>query len=205
MIEKTIKLYTIDELSEEAKKRAIKDHSEINMGYPWWNFIYDSLVEEAKTLGFDIKKDRDKGGKTPNIYFSLYTQGSGVCFEYEMSFDSILEHYVDKTGWADGKLAFVKKYCSFFIDANHNDRYTFPEGTTHNIEDLNYNYSDLLSVRIENWAESIRITVVAKYLEICKKYYKLIEEEDEYFCSDEAIIESLRADDYLFLENGKEL
>jgi hypothetical protein len=50
MREEIIKLYTIDELSEGAREKAVSEMSNINVDYEWWEFVLD----DAKTIGLLI-------------------------------------------------------------------------------------------------------------------------------------------------------
>ena len=45
-------VYKYKELSEEAKDQAIELHSNINVDYEWWDYIYD----DAKIIGLEIKE-----------------------------------------------------------------------------------------------------------------------------------------------------
>lgn len=49
-----IKLYKFAELSEEAKKKALQNLSDINVDHNWWEYIYDDAAEAGlKMTGFD--------------------------------------------------------------------------------------------------------------------------------------------------------
>ena len=47
---KITKVYRFDELTEEAKEKAIDQFYDINVGYEWWGGMY----EDAKTIGLEI-------------------------------------------------------------------------------------------------------------------------------------------------------
>jgi hypothetical protein len=62
---KTINLYEFDELSDQAKQRAIADNCGINVDYWEW---YHSVYDDAKTIGlkitgFDLDRNRHCTGK----------------------------------------------------------------------------------------------------------------------------------------------
>ena len=62
MKEHTVKLYSISELTGDARKKALEHFEEINSGYGWW----DCTFEDAKMAGitilqFDIDLDFIKG------------------------------------------------------------------------------------------------------------------------------------------------
>ena len=55
---KITKVYRFDELTEEAKEKAIEKLWDINVDYEWW----DCVFEDAKTIGLEITEfDIDRG------------------------------------------------------------------------------------------------------------------------------------------------
>lgn len=56
---KTIKLdlYGFEELSEEAKEKAIIKHRDFNFVPLWWEFVYDDFVNLCSYLGVTVDKD----------------------------------------------------------------------------------------------------------------------------------------------------
>lgn len=61
---KTINIYSFNELSEEAKQKAIEKFYDINVNYNWWEFTY----EDAKNIGlkinsFDLERNRHAKGE----------------------------------------------------------------------------------------------------------------------------------------------
>lgn len=58
-ITKTYELFSFDELSEEAKKKALNDHCDINVDWEWWRVIYEDAENvKLKITGFDIGRGR---------------------------------------------------------------------------------------------------------------------------------------------------
>jgi hypothetical protein len=60
----TINIYKFTELKEDAKQKAVEKLSYINVGYDWWEFIY----EDAKTIGlkitsFGLDRQREANGE----------------------------------------------------------------------------------------------------------------------------------------------
>lgn len=56
--------YQFNELSPEAKKKAIADNEDINTGHDWWEFTYDDAEEVGvKITGFDIGRGREIEGR----------------------------------------------------------------------------------------------------------------------------------------------
>ena len=62
---KTINLYEFDELSDQAKQRAIADNCGINVDYwCWWHSIYDDAENIGlKITGFDLDRNRHCTGQ----------------------------------------------------------------------------------------------------------------------------------------------
>lgn len=63
---KEIKVYAFDELSDEAKDKAINKLYDINVGYEWW----DSIYEDARNIGLEIESfDIDRGSFVKGHFF----------------------------------------------------------------------------------------------------------------------------------------
>lgn len=59
-----IKPYQFSELSKAAKQEAIKEFADINVGYDWWDFVYEDAGNVGiKLTGFDIGRGRDISGE----------------------------------------------------------------------------------------------------------------------------------------------
>ena len=75
VITKTIEAFSFDELSEQAQEKAWDHYMQ------GFEFYYDSVVDDAKTIAELFGLDIDK------IYFSgFWSQGSGACFTGEYAY-----------------------------------------------------------------------------------------------------------------------
>lgn len=91
MITKEIKLYIYDELSDTAKERALNEHNDRNLDYP---FLEENLNQELIEL---LEENKINGG-VDNLYYSLgYCQGDGVCFEGNFEYQGV-QFYVKHDG-----------------------------------------------------------------------------------------------------------
>ena len=68
------KVYTFDELSEEAKEKAINREREMTLDYEWWEWILEDLQEQCAQFGVhfeidDISFNLDRGG-----YLYIYSE-----------------------------------------------------------------------------------------------------------------------------------
>ena len=69
------KVFYFDELSDEAKQKAIENYRE-GLDFPW---LTDDMVYHLEEL---LKEAKIKYDFTPNVYYSLgYSQGDGAMFE----------------------------------------------------------------------------------------------------------------------------
>jgi hypothetical protein len=76
----TTTVYTYAELSDEAKEKARDRYRENNLDYEWWDSVYEDAVTMAALMGIEIDTRRD--GKGPAISFSGFSsQGDGACFD----------------------------------------------------------------------------------------------------------------------------
>jgi hypothetical protein len=87
----SLNLYSYDELSKEAKARALRDWNEDNNDDPFLtSHLYNLVKEELDERGIKYAVD------TINVLYSLgYSQGDGLMFEGEMTFeghDVTVEH-----------------------------------------------------------------------------------------------------------------
>lgn len=63
---KTIKinLYSLNELSEQARKKAIKDNWDLNVSHNWWQTIYDDCASyKIEVTSFDLDHRNEITGK----------------------------------------------------------------------------------------------------------------------------------------------
>ena len=83
MREETIinKIFTFDELSEEAKEKAINDFAESNMDYDWWEWILEDLVEQCGKFGVHFS--------TEDVHFDLNRGGYCYVYSNKITFDWI--------------------------------------------------------------------------------------------------------------------
>jgi len=141
-----VKLYTFNELSEEAKNKALEKLAEINVNYEWYEYIY----EDAKSIGLNIT-------------------------EFDVDYRYNIE----------GKLTEELPTVVKAILANHGD--------TTDTYTLAMQYKNKHGDDNED-----------KFLkELLQCYFKMLQDDYRYLTSEEAIIETILANEYEFLDNGK--
>jgi hypothetical protein len=180
---KTITLYSFDELSDAAKKKALENLRDTNVAYSDWDdFTIEDLQTELAENGFENAKIH---------YSGFWSQGDGASFDADIN----LEHFcTDKR-----ILAIAKEHANFRIEktsyANH-----YSHEKTRYVE-----YNDI-TIRQTNIAEALRElsrTIENERYQLSRKIYRSLEEEYNWRTSDEQIIETIKCNEWTFLENGK--
>lgn len=167
---KQYKVYKFDELSKEAKEKAVGNLADINVDFPWWRFTY----EEAEEVGVDILEfDCDRG--TIGLDFV-----KGVCL------DDVIDKIM-KNHWEERSTYKAAKKWKEIIEKERET--AIKEGIieTEDVFEDTPLYDDIVSC--------------FKYA-IGQCYLFMLTEEVEYAQSEKAIIETIKANDYNFLENG---
>ena len=188
----SVELYSIGELSENAKQKAIekeRTHCDVDL-----SCTVEYIEEILTCLGF----------QSPKISYSGFcSQGDGLSFtcdnwQYKKGLlDNIEQVTTDKDvlGWAqclysESKDTFFK--LSFCVERTSN-RYAH-QNTVIIADNLGSDYQ--LSDKQIDLLEDIKNG-------LCLVFYRMLEADYDYQLSDEYIIESLLSNDVLFLESGK--
>ena len=219
---KQTKVYQYDELSDKAKEKARDWYREGDCDYTYWS---ESVIDDAATiaefLGLDINQTAYKtmGGETryqPTVYFSgSGSQGDGACVEgtwraSDVKVDKLKEHAPQDTELhriVDGLADLAKEYPDGSFTVKHSGHY-YHSGCTHfnmelpceALDEAEYDSPEhkRLDEKIRNDEETLK--------ELARDFmdwiYKQLEQEWTYQNSDEQVEESIRANEYEFLEDG---
>ena len=187
MTTQTINLYSLDELSEQAKTRAIDYIKTVLDG----DFVYD-IQEDIENY---IKPEfiKSKGFEADNVYFSLaYSQGDGAMFEGRID---------DITKFTSNKRAIkvINEY-GLYSKIKHMGRYYHEKSY-----ELVIDFPELkpTQYRLKEEFDKIEQNVRDIYEETCKQIYKQIESHYEFMTSDESAIEYIKSNEHTFTEKGE--
>jgi len=156
---KTITLYQFDELSDQAKQKAIADNCGINVDYwCWWHSIYDDAETIGlKITGFGLDRNRHCTGHEMSNANTLTIAHK---IKIEHGFDTPTYKLADE---------YIKEYAALDDDIDAGELLDFEN------EFLN---------------------------SLLEEYSILLQREYEWLTSEETIVDSLRANEYEFLEDG---
>jgi len=191
------KLFSFNELSEEAKENAIENqrNNEHYLDYEWWDFVYEDFHQKIKDRGFDIT----------NIYFrGFWSQGDGAMFEYDGLDSKLLDEAVDSLKLPEWKKAVLKNgYISG--KGRQSGHYCHEKSCSHNIyveSDNGMQYYDNIESLFDKHHTDIEDYIEEVYVDLCQELYSVLEKEYEWLMSDESISDHLIANEYEFEEDG---
>jgi len=170
---KETKVYQFSELSDEAKETAIENLADINVDHDWWDCTYEDAVQ-VKLRITGFDLDRNRHCTGEFIEGAEDTANAILT-----SHGDKCETYQTARGYLDERAELVKKYS----DGKELDVVA---------EDNEWNFDNDCD---ELDAEFLR--------SILEDYSIILQKEYEYLTSEEAIIETIKANEYEFDENGK--
>ena len=194
-----------DALDERDKEKILDKHRHWNTDVDWWDSVYDMFKEDMAAKGIHVT----------NMYFSGFSsQGDGACFEGAVYNWPV---FLKALGYDNPVLIdFAKDTWNFSVKHSghyyHENCTSFdpdmpnPDGEDDDYFIENYcKYTDPEDLRaIAELAilrsfdyESMTDEFVEMFKDNMRSLYRTLEAEYDYLTSDEAVLESLEANDQL--------
>jgi len=168
----TTKVYNFDELSDKAKETAIENFSDCNVNYDWW----ESTYEDAKTIGLRITSfDLDR---------SRHAKGEWVDSGEETA-RLILENHGKSCETHGNAICYLAERSTLI--AKWSDGIKLDEVHEDNEYDFDQECDELDTEFLKT---------------ICEDYSIMLQKESEYLQSEEAIIETIEANEWEFTVGG---
>lgn len=169
---KIIKLYSFDELDQDQQQKAIENLYDINVDHDWWHWTYD----DAEEIGLKIESfDLDR-----NRHATGYLKNSlSECCEL------ILKNHGKDCETAKTAEDFLIQWGE--LVAKHSDGIN-----TNEVHEDNEHEFDQEADELEK----------EFLMSLLEDYSIILQNESEYLMSDEAIIETIKANEYYFDEDG---
>jgi hypothetical protein len=163
-----VKLYQFNELSAEAKEKAIENLIDINVGHEWWEFTYEDAKQIGlKITGFDLDRNRHATGE--------FIDNAYDC-----------EHAILKNHGKDCET--YKTAQNYLNERAELEKQLEPE------DEINPFYDSVAEI------EDLDDEFLKSILE---DYSQMLQNEYEYLMSEEAIIDTIEANEYEFTEDGE--
>lgn len=178
---------------EDVKQKALEKHWDINVDYDWWDCTYEDATTIFEMIGFTFHDEKQP------LYFSGFSsQGDGACinkayYEYRKGALKAVKNYAP----GDTDLHQIVKA---FQDLQRKAFYTGTASIRHSGH-YYHERSMVINVECEKGMfddDDFRELVS----DLCHWFYKQLENEYDCLTSEEAILETLRANEYDFDEEG---
>lgn len=190
---RTYKVYKFNEASPELKAKILERYRDINTDHEWWNAMYSHYISDRlEPMGYDDIKINFSG---------FYSQGDGA------SFTALIDtaRYI-KTHKLQKEFPLIYKY---------------PETCRISLERITHHYSHKMTVktssscygnsafpqnkndRLENEVDALEKLIERERINLCHDLYGDLEKDYDGLREDEAIIDTLEANEYDFDEDGK--
>jgi len=210
-------VFKFDQLSDEAKKRAIEKNYDWNTDHEWWDAVYDDAVMMAGIMGIEIGDRRGSG--RPAIFFSGFSsQGDGACFEGTYSYKKGAlkalkaaapakhQDFQQDGVWViqEGN-AELQRICKGLQDVQRRHFYRL-EATVKQYG--HYQHSGCTGIEVTDCEHTYRDIGDAEedVSQLLRDFmdwiYSQLEKSYDYLTSDEAVEESLVANEVEFTEEG---
>ena len=201
----TKEVYKFSELSDSAKERAREWYREGNLDYDWWDSSFEDFARIAKLLGVDlyqrsVKLMNGSFRSEDSIFFSGFSsQGDGACWEGNYSYRKGSVKAIKEYAPNDTKLHRIAE------DLYDIQRRYFYKVSAKATNRGRYYHSGCMSFDVccdseqEFHHEQEVIDLLRSFADWM---YRQLNDEYDYLNSDEAVDESMEANDYEFDEDG---
>lgn len=181
-----IKVYKFDELSKEVQEKVIEDFR--NESYTHLDFFEDFCHDHLREKGFN---------NIDLIYSLSYCPGDGLSFSSDFNHDNLKQMFIDVLGKHKSRTAdIIASYCDVGLNYNAG-HYCYARRQDVDIILDGFDYPN-----IERIIDKVRTELEDLYMGECSYLQDKGYEELKYQQSDEYIIETIRANDYDFTEDG---
>ena len=179
-------LYTFAELSDDAQQHAIEKLYDLNVDRDWWDYIYETIETAAHCLGIDCTvKGFDLDRRQSIDLRGTYAYRKGWRAALAQEFGGDLLATLAKIG---EELQAAQRRAFYSASAELHRSYYGRDGTRYDVDqekgaDMADDLTDALR-SFEHWA------------------WRLLRREYEYLTSDDAIKETIEANEYEFDQDG---
>ena len=187
----TITTYSFDELNEDAQRRALEKLYDVNIFDDWYDAVYEDAITCGAILGIDIDR----------IYFSGFSsQGDGACFEGGYTYAKQSVKAIKQHAPLDTELHAIAErlrdiqrpyFYSLYASVKQRGHYMHEMCTDIEVHNDDCEVSDDTE---ESLKDALR--------DFMRWIYSSLNDEHDYLTSEEAIIETITANEYEFTELG---
>lgn len=195
-----VKVYQFEELSKDAQKKALDNFRDINVDFDDWS--YPILKDEE---GWEDKLKKQGWGEVEISFSGFWSQGDGASFVTKhIDVKKLMKHYgLDKKyplafEHADQLSGYVNR------DTHH---YVHEKSTSVSIntDDMSSDEYDALKdkKKFDEEVSSVEDDLEQIKIKLSREIYKDLEKYYESLTSDESVKDTIEANEYEFLEDGR--
>ncbi len=208
IIETTV--YQLGELSDAAKEKARAWYREIGFEYDWYDSVFEDFQRIAEILGICLKTRpvRLMGGGTrqePQISFTgFWSQGDGASYQAFYAFRKNATREIRSYAPQDTRLHAIadallatqrRNFYQLRADVSHRGRYYHEYCMLIAVERNSPTWQDMTADAEDAVIEALR--------DLARWLYRQLERAYEYLSSDEAVDETIAANQYTFTKTGR--
>ena len=193
----TIQAYKFSELNKEAKEKVLNKYGDINVNYDWHEFMVDDLAQQIKEkLNLDIE--------SKDILFEMFSRSNRIYIESKKVISALSQKYSKLINFElPDKFGLFCNYLgggisSGLYESEYREEYIELVSEYNDSEDIDREFEIVENNRI---SESI-INDLNVLQGLLKTFYNNLYEEHNYLTSEDAIKDTLEANEYMFKENG---
>lgn len=166
--------YTFDELSDDAKEKAVNNLSEINVNYDWWDCTYETFRELGIRIEhFDLGRRSEIGIDLIEPYDEVATNIIGTFGENSLKVNA--QYFIEQRDKLVKELGKGNEVAGYSVKEGNEEEFD------ERVETIEGYYFKQLKRDILHWLRC----------------------EYEYLMSDEAIIDTIEANECEFTKEGK--
>lgn len=208
IVETTV--YQLGELSDAAKEQARAWYREGGFDDDWYDSVFENFQRIAEILGIALKTRpvRLVGGGTrhePQISFTgFWSQGDGASFQAFYAFRKNAAREIRRYAPKDVRLHAI---ADALLATQRRNFYQLRADVSHRGHDY-HEYCMAISVERNSptWQDmtaEAEDAVIEALRDLARWLYRQLEREYEYLSSDEAVGETIAANQYTFTETGR--
>ena len=193
---KEIKIGTYEEWkaeNETVAQRILEKHSDINVDFEgWYEDIIENFCENVEKIGFNVTID--------DVQFSgFWSQGDGASFTGSIDILKYLKETKQLTAYRPLVKAINEGNVENIVGITR-DSCLYNHENTCSVDTIEvYGY---ISPKVEDLRIDLEYELEEKRKDLSIELYRDLEKTYNYLCSEEAIVETLVANEYEFDESG---
>ena len=201
-----IPVWKFDELPQDLKEKVLQKYRYINVDHEWWDHLLENFITEVAREGIIVEYDDISFDiYSRNAHFGVYTDKLSIDFE---KFMTGREKRYLKIYNVDYEVRYIPRKVGIWYSDFPFARWNCTEGDAVSFtiyfdeEKAERNGYEKVEKRIRDILSGAAWRAMSTLTELCRKYYRALEEEYDHLTSDEAVAETLRINEYMFDETG---